>query len=135
MAYPHDLDPEGMRLPVKLDGTSNGEYVPLPLTAGQRLANRLAQEEASTNAGRLGLSRRRFMISAMGSATALAACNRAHPGAGGTYVLAKDAALDEAAASASIGGDEFIFDVQLHCVDPKGKWTAGAAGEQWRAAL
>ena len=31
MASPHDLDPDGSRLPVKLDGTSNGEYVPLPL--------------------------------------------------------------------------------------------------------
>ena len=55
MAYPHDLDPEGSRLPVKLDGVSNGEYVPLPLTAGQRLANRIAHEEASDNARRLGL--------------------------------------------------------------------------------
>jgi predicted TIM-barrel fold metal-dependent hydrolase len=135
MAYPYDLDPEGLRLPVKLDGTSNGEYVPLAATPAQRLANRLAQEEASASARRLGLSRRRFMVSAMGSATVLAACNRANPGAGGAYVLAKDASLDEAAAIASVGGDEFIFDVQLHCVDPKGKWTAGAAGEQWRAAL
>ena len=31
MASPHDLDPDGSRLPIKLDGTSNGEYVPLPL--------------------------------------------------------------------------------------------------------
>ena len=135
MAYPHDLDPEGLRLPVKLDGTSNGEYVPLPMTAAQRLANRLAQADATENARMLGLSRRRFMVSAMGTASVLTACNSANPRAGGTYVLAKDASLDEAAAQASVGGDEFIFDVQLHCVDPKGKWTAGAAGEQWRAAL
>ncbi len=118
MAYPHDLDPEGLRLPVKLDGTSNGEYVPLPITAGQRLANRLAQAEASENARRLGLSRRRFMVSAMGTATVLAACNRANPGAGGAYVLAKVAPLDDAAATASVGGEEFIVVVEIHCVDP-----------------
>lgn len=135
MTYPYDLDPEGYRLPVKLDGTSNGEYVPLPTTPGQRLANRIAHEVASENARRLGLSRRKFMVSAMGSASVLAACNRANPGAGGLYALHKDAGLDEAAASASVGGDEFVFDVQIHCVDPKGKWTKGAAGEQWRAAL
>ena len=135
MSYPYDLDPDGNRLPVKFDGTSNGEYVPLPPTPGQALTNRIAQDEASANARRLGLSRRNFMISAMGTASVLAACNRAHSGAGGSYALAKDAALDSGAAAASVGGDEFVFDVQLHCVDPKGKWTAGAAGEQWRAAL
>ena len=135
MAHPYDLDPEGLRLPVKFDGTSNGEYVPLPATAGQALANRLAREAASENARRLGLSRRRFMVSAMGSATVLAACNRAHPGAGGSFVLAKDASLDADAAAASVAGEEFVFDVQLHCVDPRGKWTQGGAGEQWRAAL
>ncbi len=135
MAYPHDLDPEGTRLPVKLDGVSNGEYVPLPLTRGQRLANRIAHEEASETARRLGLSRRRFMTSAMGAASVLAACNRANPGSGGVYALHRDAVFDPGAAEASIGGGEFVFDVQLHTVDPKGKWTAGAAGEQWRAAL
>jgi uncharacterized protein len=75
MAYPHDLDPEGHRLPVKCDGVSNGEYVPLPATPGQCLANRLARVEAGVNARRLGLSPRRFMISPMGTTTALAACN------------------------------------------------------------
>ena len=135
MAYPHDLDPDGSRLPVKLDGTSNGEYVPLPLTSEQALANRLAHETASINARRLGLSRRRFMVSAMGTASVLAACNRANPGAGGRYALHQDGTLDHSAAQASVAGDGFIFDVQLHCVDPKGAWTKGPAGEEWRAAL
>lgn len=135
MPYAHDLDPEGLRLPVKFDSASNGEYAPVALTRAQILTNRLAQEEAGENARKLNFSRRRFMISAMGAATTLAACNRAHPTAGGTYALEKDAPLDEGAAVASVGGDEFIFDVQLHTVDPKGKWTVGEAGEQWRAAL
>ena len=44
MAYPHDLDPEGTRLPVRFDGTSNGEFLPLQLTPPQRAANALAHD-------------------------------------------------------------------------------------------
>jgi hypothetical protein len=29
----HRIDPEGKRLPIKLDSTSNGEFVPVPLSA------------------------------------------------------------------------------------------------------
>jgi len=135
MACPHDLDPEGTRLPIRFDGTSNGEFLPLPRTAAQRSANRLAHETASENARRLGIGRRAFLTSSMGAAAVLAACNRANPGAGGIYALQRDATLDRSAADATLGGDEFIFDVQLHTVDPKGPWTKGAAGEEWRAAL
>ena len=135
MAYPHDLDPEGTRLPVRFDTTSNGEFIPVPLTAAQRQANKLAHDAASENARRLGLGRRAFLTTAMGAATVLAACNRANPKSGGNYALEADASLDAGAAAASVGGDELIFDVQLHTVDPKGKWTNGPAGEQWRGAL
>ena len=31
-------DPEGHRLPIKIDPTSNGEYVPVPLDATNRAA-------------------------------------------------------------------------------------------------
>ena len=135
MAERFDLDPEGRRLPVRFDGTSNGEYMPLAPTAGQRLANRLAHEAASDHARRLGVGRRTFLTGLSGAATVLAACNRANPGAGGGYVLNREAGLDPAAAAATLDGDEFIFDVQLHCVDPNAPWRTGAAGEQWRAAL
>lgn len=37
-------DPEGKRLPIKLDSTSNGEFVPVPLSPINRAANRLAHE-------------------------------------------------------------------------------------------
>jgi len=33
-------DPHGTRLPIKLDTTSNGEFVPVPLTSANREANR-----------------------------------------------------------------------------------------------
>ena len=135
MAYPHDLDPEGTRLPVRFDGTSNGEFLPLQLTRAQRAANALAHELATESAHRLGIGRRTFLTSAMGTAAVLAACNRANPGAGGHYALENGATLESAAAQQTLAGDEFIFDVQLHTVDPKGRWTKGAAGEEWRASL
>ena len=130
-----DLDPEGKRLPIRFDGTSNGEYLPLPATDRQRRANEIAHEQATEKARRLGLGRRAFLTSSMGAATVLAACNKANPNAGGTYALPGEATMEAAAADAALAGDDFIFDVQLHCVDPKAAWTKGAEGEQWRAAL
>ena len=54
----HRVDPDGERLPVKLDATSNGEFEPIGLSATNRAANRLAHEWASENANRRGVSRR-----------------------------------------------------------------------------
>ena len=42
-----DLDPEGRRLPIKLDSTSNGEFVPIPLDSTLTRATALASERAS----------------------------------------------------------------------------------------
>ena len=52
------IDPEGKRLPIKLDSTSNGEFVPVPLSGANRAANRLAHEHASGFSGKLGMKRR-----------------------------------------------------------------------------
>ena len=51
------LDPHGQRLPIKLDSTSNGEFVPVPLDATLRRANQLALEQADHFARRLGMGR------------------------------------------------------------------------------
>ena len=69
----HGSDPEGKRLPIKIDATSNGEFVPVPLDSVQRGANRLAQAWASDNAKRRGVSRRDFMVSVCGAASTLLA--------------------------------------------------------------
>jgi uncharacterized protein len=116
-------DPQGRRLPIKLDSTSNGEFVPVPLSPANRAANRLAHAAATGNAKRLGLSRRKFLISACGAASTLLAFNAAHGSAGGFYDLAPEAALDDELARVQTGAakQEFIFDVQGHFVDsPKG---------------
>jgi hypothetical protein len=73
----HIVDPEGLRLPIKLDATSNGEFEPVPLSPANRAANRLAHDMANRNAKRLAVSRRDFLISACGAASALLAFNAA----------------------------------------------------------
>jgi len=120
-------DPDGLRLPIKIDTTSNGEFVPVPLSAANLHGNRLALEQATRNARHVNQLRRRFMISACGAATTLIALNQANAAAGrlgGFFELPADAAFDPALAEATLGGDEFIFDVQGHYVDPTGKWLA-----------
>ncbi len=121
----HDIDPDGARLPIKLDTTSNGEFLPVPLSATNRAANRLAHAAAAHNAKRSGLARRDFLISACGAASTLLAFNQANAAAGkrgGWFDLDKEAALDQQLAAASVEGKEFIFDVQGHFVNPKGAW-------------
>ena len=118
-------DPDGTRLPIKLDSTSNGEYQPIPLDEGAQLANRVAHEAATENAKRLGKTRRDFLVSTCGAASTLLAFNAAQVAVGrtgGLFALADEAAVDEGAARAALGGDEFVFDVQGHFVNPTGAW-------------
>jgi len=125
----HRVDPDGQRLPIKLDTTSNGEFVPVPLSATNRAANHMAQEAATSNAKRLGLKRRDFLLSACGAASTLLAFNAANAAAGrvgGFYDLHADAALDPQLAQASLEKAEFIFDVQGHFVDPNRQWLETA---------
>jgi predicted TIM-barrel fold metal-dependent hydrolase len=123
------VDPEGTRLPIKLDATSNGEFEPVPLAPVNRRANQLAHAAASRNAQRLGWGRRRFLVSACGAASTLLAFNAAHAAAAagrrapdGWFDLEPDAALEPKLAATALDGDEFIFDVQGHYVDPSGAW-------------
>ncbi len=129
-----DYDPEGSRLPIKVDSTSNGEYVPVPLSAEQDFANRFAQERVGQAAKKVGKNRRAFLKSSAGAAATLLAFNDAHArtGArGGFFDIPRDAALDNKLAASVVGGDEFIFDIQTHCVDPSGEWRKGRGGERW----
>jgi predicted TIM-barrel fold metal-dependent hydrolase len=122
----HDLDPEGHRLPIKLDTTTNGEFAPIPLSATLRQANALAADWASTFSRKLGRSRRAFLTSACGAASTLLAFNLVHAREGrhgGFFEIAREAPLDEGLAAAELGKKEFIFDVQGHFVNPNGAWT------------
>ncbi len=118
-------DPQGLRLPVKLDTATNGEFAPIPLEAVHHEAHHLAFEAASANAKRLGLDRRSFLVSACGVASTLLGMNAAYARAGrtgGFYDIASEAALDAQLARSSVDGAEFIFDGQGHFVNPTGAW-------------
>ncbi len=120
----HLVDPQGERLPIKLDTTSNGEFMPVPLSRANRHANHLAQTAADENAKRLGVGRRDFLLSTCGAASTLLAFNAANAAAGrsgGFFDLPYIAALEPAAA-APLESGEFIFDVQGHYVDPTEAW-------------
>ncbi len=125
-------DPE---LPILLPFTpgqaSNGEFVPKERSASQLRAAAMAHEMAEHIAGKRGIDRRRFLMSAGGLAVTLAAINLTdcdddddpRPGEtpGGTYAVPTDA--DPDAVCEMLEGDEFIFDVQTHHVDPEGPWV------------
>lgn len=120
------IDPDGARLPIKLDSTSNGEFVPIPLAEANLHANDLAQQQATRNAKRRSLSRRDFLISSCGAATTLLAFNQAYAAVGktgGWYDIDANAALDPQLAATQLDKGEFIFDVQGHFVDPTGAWV------------
>jgi uncharacterized protein len=104
-----DFDPQGRRLPIKLDSTSNGEFAPIPVEAAKRV----------------GMGRRQFLTSTRGAASTLLAFNAAHALAGcsgGFFDVDREAALDADAAEAALGRKEWIFDVQGHFVNPTGAW-------------
>jgi uncharacterized protein len=132
----HVIDPEGRRLPIKLDTTSNGEFAPVPLSPANRAGNRLAHEAATENAKHLSVSRRDFLVSACGAASALLAFNAANAAAGkrgGFFEIEPEAALEPQLAQARVGGKgEFIFDVQGHFVDPTGTWIRAAPADAFK---
>ena len=138
-----DHDPEGERLPIRIDTTSNGEFSPVALTPRNIAANELAHKWASENAKRKGVPRRDFMISACGAASTLLAVNHANANTmgersvvknGGKFDIPAEAALDTDAALEALNGNEFIFDVQGHYVNPAGDWLKNnpAAGNNYR---
>ena len=119
-------DPEGTRLPIKLDTATNGEYEPIPLEPVHREARQRGLDAAGANAKRLALDRRSFLVSACGAATALLAMNAAyarHGVTGGYFDVPSEAALDVQLARSTLDGGELIFDVQGHFVNPTGAWT------------
>ena len=130
-----DPDPDPATLPIKLDSTSNGEFAPVALGAAARAACADARQALGECARRTGQSRRRTLASLLGAAATLGAFNRAFAAfgqTGGHYALAREAPYELAAAEATLAGDEFIFDVQLHHVNPRGAWRKNASPDAFR---
>ena len=122
-----DADPEGQRLPIKLDSTTNGEFAPVPLDAAPHHAQRARIEwapaqraAARTRAARSSWCRRaarRHAARLQRRARARAAARRL------LRRLARSRARAAARAPRSSARSEFIFDVQGHFVNPTGAWT------------
>lgn len=126
-------DPEGKRLPIKLDTACNGEFVPVRLDETNIQANQLAQDWASENARRRGVDRRAFLVSACGAASTLLAFNAANAAAGrrgGFFEVDQVAALDQEAAVEQLAGREFVFDVQGHFVGRHGVGRSRLGGAE-----
>ncbi len=119
---------EDIRLPIKLDTTSNGEYQPRPLGEKVRFAKQLAIARSEETRCRLGVTRRQFMLSSCGVATTLLCLNevmafgRSDKELGGYFNIHPLDAIDEERAARIVRGTEFIFDIQTHHVNPMGAW-------------
>lgn len=125
--HPKEEDPG---LPIEFGPASNAEFDPEPvLPPVLRETIRRARDGAERNARRLGMSRREFLLSACGAATtflALNACtreeHRANPSSttsepGGSYEIPPSASVEPPSAYESLGGEEFVFDIQGHLLE------------------
>lgn len=107
-------------LPVKLGACSNGEVPPTRPGPVVREAVRRATVECAETARRIGMDRRRFLRTAMGSAVtllALDACSRESGGTGGAFSVPSSATSEPDVAVDALGGDEIVVDVQTHLLE------------------
>lgn len=126
-----------MKLPIKLDATSNGEYAPTPLPPELAWARTVAGERIVANSRKLNIDRRSFIGSTCAAASVLLAFNSAHASMkrrGGWFNIDPAAEFELAAAEQALAGDEFIFDVHTHMVNPAGSWRTNR-GAYWEEML
>jgi predicted TIM-barrel fold metal-dependent hydrolase len=110
--WAHDVETDGFSpLPTRV--VSNEEYLPLDPTAEQTRVAALVAETARRNARRLGISRRQFLSSSAGMASAFVALNTVF---GRFFEVEPVEALESAAADERKPPDQFVFDIQTHHV-------------------
>lgn len=123
-----DEDDGGLPIPGQI--VSNSEFYPIPQTAQQRRIEEVVRRMADERAGALGWSRRRFLQSTCGTATALMALNLAsgcsNSGDGG-FAVTDCASRDPEAAREVFSSDYFIVDVQTHHADLDGALATNPA--------
>ena len=118
------MDPEGRRLPIKIDSTTNGETLPLPVKPRHIAVVETAQNAATQAAKSLSMGRRNFMTSAVGVATTLLAFNKVNAAmgeSGGFFAEPQEAGLDKQLAEQT-SKKFFTFDVQTHHFGMAGRW-------------
>jgi predicted TIM-barrel fold metal-dependent hydrolase len=108
-------DEVAFRSPVPTQIVSNGEYNPLPQTKEQKKVEHLIKEMSDSQAKRHGMSRREFLATSAGMATAFLAMNKVFgPVFGVEDAEAADMEMSEYRAAQL--KDQFIFDDQTHFV-------------------
>ena len=116
--------------PIPFTCGSNGEYVPRGEDAHARRTEAVFRDLVDERSRRLGMSRRAFLDSAAGTATALYAIQLLGGcgGGGGGFDIDANTTWDSNQACEQLGGSEFIFDVQTHHVNPTGAWRQSNPG-------
>jgi hypothetical protein len=112
-------------LPAFLERRSTDEYAPPPPGAAEARAIARLEAEGERAARRSGLALGAWSASRCGTAAGLLALN-AEAGRE-FYGVPREAAEDEAAARAALGGDEVVIDVQTHFLADRpecGPWHA-----------
>jgi len=122
--------------PIPFRTGSNGEFEPPTPTERDRVAEEMFHAISAEKARRLGISRRDFVASTMGTASALWVINQVYgcsaggTGSGGDAGFDVDAnMMEDAGACEALEGEEFIFDVQTHHVNPNAAWRDGVGFE------
>jgi predicted TIM-barrel fold metal-dependent hydrolase len=109
-----DYDNErNLKLPVPTQMVSNEEFYPAPQTSEQKQVENLLIEMADRNARRLGISRRQFLSTTGGMATAFAAMNSVF---GRFFDVEASEMTEPAAYDEKWPKNQFIFDVHTHHV-------------------
>jgi predicted TIM-barrel fold metal-dependent hydrolase len=130
MARSTKTDPEpALESPIPFHCGSNGEYVPREKDARAARAEVMFRELVDDRSRRLGMSRRAFVESAMGTATALFVIQQVGCGGGdGGFPVDARTTIDSSQACEQLAGDQFVFDVQTHHVNPTGAWRQNNPG-------
>ena len=123
-----DEDQSGLPVPTQI--VSNGEFWPIPQTPKQKLIEGLVRQMADERAKKLGVSRRQFLQSSAGMATALSAINIVHGcgtggGGAGGFAVEPCSTEDPTAANELFSSEFFILDSQTHHVETDGVPNVG----------
>jgi uncharacterized protein len=104
---------KGIDTPIPTQAISNEEFYPLPQTDEQRKVEYLINDMADRKAKKLGLSRRQFLRTSAGMATAFVAMNQVF---GQFFDVAEAETFEQAATDERWPKNQFIIDVQTHHV-------------------
>lgn len=122
-----------LQSPIPFSAGSNGEFVPDEPGEREARAEARFRELVDQRCRRLGTSRRAFLESAAGTATALLVLQELGGCRRGGYAVDEESTWDAARACESIVGGQFVFDVQTHHVVADGAWRE--KDERWQQFL